>query len=351
MARAAAIVGLLVAARVGGAIHHEAHVMPVVGPFRLVSLDPAPRRSCAAFHLTERASPVRVIDVSLFNGEVALLAAKVQELWGALDGLVVAEANETFSGRPKRFAFPTTHGLRGWAHNEQIHLPGGQVGWDREGDSRRIAAEAAIRQFGLLPQDMLLLSDIDEIVSRNTVWLLQHCDVPADAVVLPLRWHSYSLRWQQPVPWMSLVAVRVKAFLCNPAALSHARRVRWAAFRSGSNEGSVRPCVGAVQVLPFDGWHLSNFLSPQQLAHKLEAFSHAEYSSKEFADVARLEECVRGGHDYVGRPIMDLLPSTPSPSTVPKFFDAFPEQLEIPELVDREQSWWKCHGPLLRQLQ
>ena len=290
-----------------------------------------------------------------------MLATKVQELWAALDGMVVAESSETFSGHPKHQSpNDTVKNLRHWLFNIQVNLTGHALGWTREGVSRQVAVLEAIARFQLSFDDMVILSDIDEVLTHEAVWALQYC-VPSttDVVILPLQWHSYSLQWTLPFSWMSLVAVRVGAFLCNTKALSQARRVRWSAFRKGSEEGGVHPCVKQVHVLrgeTINGWHLSNFLSSRQLAQKLNSFSHTEFNSTMHANANRLRHCLQGGLDYVGRPIMDLLPSQPG-IRVPHLFLREPSHFgplgrdwlpNTRSLRDRNTSWWECHGPLLQ---
>lgn len=125
----------------------------------------------------------RVWDAVPFNSELDILYARLIELDGVVTGTVVVESPEAFSGKKKplhffenrdRFArFPVTHVVANVTvpssmkteKQRAIYRKNEQKNWLRRG----------LVKAGALPDDLVIVSDVDEIPRRVVIEQLQQC--------------------------------------------------------------------------------------------------------------------------------------------------------------------------------
>lgn len=121
--------------------------------------------------------PPKLFDCFPFFNELDLLELRLRELNGVVDRFVLVEARETFTGRPKPLYFDThRERFAPWA-DKIVHIvvdrfPEGRSKWDNE-HAQRAALQEGIQ--GARPQDLVMLSDLDEIVKPNVLSGLKVC--------------------------------------------------------------------------------------------------------------------------------------------------------------------------------
>ncbi|XP_047962587.1 uncharacterized protein LOC125207337 isoform X2 [Salvia hispanica] len=160
-----------------------------------------------------REYPRRVFDAVLFSNELDILKIRWNELYPYVSEFVLLESNSTFTGLPKPFVFA---GFRDEFKFLESRLTYGQVpGRFKKGENpfieeayQRLALDYLLKQAGIQDDDLLIMSDVDEIPSRHTINLLRWCD----------GWHcSFCFR-------------RIKEFVFKMKAYSHVDRVRFSHF-------------------------------------------------------------------------------------------------------------------------
>ncbi|CAH1433906.1 unnamed protein product [Lactuca virosa] len=125
-----------------------------------------------------REFPRRVFDAVLFSNEVDLLTIRWHELYPYVTEFVLLESNSTFTGLPKPLVFDS---LREQFKFVEPRLTYGKIpGRFRKGENpfveeayQRLALDYLLRKAGIQDDDLLIMSDVDEIPSRHTINLLR----------------------------------------------------------------------------------------------------------------------------------------------------------------------------------
>lgn len=147
-----------------------------------------------------REYPRRVYDAVLFSNEVDILTLRWNELYPYVTQFVLLESNSTFTGRPKPLVFAS--------HREQFksvepRLTYGTIGGRfKKGENpfveeafQRVALDQLLKIAGITDDDLLIMSDVDEIPSRHTINLLRWCDNIPPILHLRLKNYLYSFEF------------------------------------------------------------------------------------------------------------------------------------------------------------
>lgn len=213
-------------------------------------------------------------DTFTYNGELEALHARLAV--PGIDRRVLVEALTTHSGAKKDRLF------------YQWKLPGVQLvvpdlapfatPWLRENGQRNAIMEGLA---AAAPEDVVLISDADEVpspdgIDRAIAQLAHH-----PAVVLCQRMYNFTRRWEDLRGWRGTVVT----------TCAHLRKTSPQALRD-QRESLPRVADG--------GEHLSFFGGTQEVSRKLSSFAHTEYSSVA-GDTALIDRCMNTGQDLFGR--------------------------------------------------
>jgi hypothetical protein len=215
-------------------------------------------------------------DCFSINDELELLEARCRELdrSGMEHTHVLIESFITHRGRKKPLHYDEHRAyfkqwpIVGWA----VQLPlgeGDKANWLRERSQRehiRSALECFAESGSVGPHDLILVNDVDEIVSADALDRIVSM-ASEGPVRLSMPLFYYSLDWQvqregKPVLWN-----HGRAFLWKD-------RPRFSLSELRNDHGTPRPEV------PDAGWHFSWFGSPEDRAKKLHDFAHSELDTK-----------------------------------------------------------------------
>jgi len=235
-----------------------------------------------------------IIDCVTYFQESDLLALRMADLDPIVDLFVIVEGNRTHAGAPKdshlranfdRFQ-PYAHKLVIW----NADLPDGDGllwTWRREIAQRNAIADA-LASLHLSHDDMILISDCDEIPRRAFVQALYQ--LPSDAIVVAVqRLHYYTFNHTaRDAQWFGTRATQY----ANVQALG-ADGVRYA----GQERGGFPRIMHAHNA----GWHFSYFGGPEYVKTKIESFLHQELNHPEHRDEATIAERIANGSDVYGR--------------------------------------------------
>ena len=203
----------------------------------------------------------RIIDCFQFYNELDLLEVRLAELAPVVDRFVLVEARYTHAGDPKPLYFDQNR-HRFAAYLDRIdHViveddPGG-FSWKREGHQREAIARGIP---DLADDDMILVSDVDEIPRRGVIAALR--EMPADLYSLQLAIHLYFLDLKSPEPWIA-------------AAAAPGRLIR----RIGVNPIRYLVKQGIGHTIKDAGWHLTWMGGLDGFRAKMRAYAHRENSA------------------------------------------------------------------------
>lgn len=159
---------------------------------------------------------VKVLDAILMSTELDLLEIRLNELDPIVDFFLIVESNATFTGLPKdtyfeknsarfnKFRDKIVYSLYASSFCQLITiiqhafafdslpgypLSGGQTAWEVEAHTRSVMTILLEQHMKTLPTPMkylVVMSDLDEIPSLQTIQLLKTCDF-GDSIHLQLR--------------------------------------------------------------------------------------------------------------------------------------------------------------------
>ncbi|KAG2261369.1 hypothetical protein Bca52824_068448 [Brassica carinata] len=233
-----------------------------------------------------RDSPRRVYDAVLFSNEKDLLTVRWKELYPYVTQFVLLESNSTFTGLPKPFVFKTNKDQFSFV---EPRLTYGNIGGRFiKGENpfveeayQRVALDKLLRIAGIEEDDLLIMSDVDEIPSAHTINLLRWCD---DI----LRSSTSSLRTTCTLSSTTSTA-RAGERLCTVTV----RKTRYAHFRQSD------------VLLSDSGWHCSFcFRYISDFVFKMKAYSHSDrVRFSHYLNPNRIQDVICKGTD-----LFDMLP-------------------------------------------
>ena len=218
----------------------------------------------AGIRLTASGGARRIVDLFPYNGEAAMLQMRLLETGDWIDSFVLVEADETFPGRPKALHFRDDPAAAAGPYADRITpivapKPPSHIDytWAREFFQKDCSVLGLDGLCG--PDDLVILSDVDEILSRAAFEGFQG-DVASGA----LRTFRIFLNCELVTPTPQL-----------KTAVTHARQAAahgWNYLRLGA----IRFRRG--EHLPNAGWHFSSIGTPEWLAYKMQCTAHEEWS-------------------------------------------------------------------------
>lgn len=228
----------------------------------------------------------RVFDCFTFFDELDLLEIRLHELAPVVDIFVLAESSKTFQGTSKPLVFEKNRD-RFADFNERIRhivvddMPVGRRSKERENWRREFhQRNALISALGeAAPDDVILLSDVDEIPRATSVLtILKQLDSTSTVHCFSQTMYQFFLNFQRRHPWersgtrlirrqylRSMQGLReVRPPVSNPLRSSF----RWLSASAGMHQ-PIRRILHADA-----GWHFSSMGGIDALAQKLTSFSH-----------------------------------------------------------------------------
>ncbi|XP_054799011.1 uncharacterized protein LOC129303607 isoform X1 [Prosopis cineraria] len=234
-----------------------------------------------------RESPRRVFDAVLFSNELDILTIRWQEMSPYVTQFVLLESNSTFTGMPKPLVFATNREKFSFAEPQLTYgVIGGRF---KKGENpfveeayQRVALDQLLRISGIEDDDLLIMSDVDEIPSAHTINLLRWCNDIPPILHLQLRNYLYSFEFYlDNKSWRASVHRYQRG------------KTRYAHFRQS-------------EVLLSDaGWHCSFcFRRISEFVFKMKAYSHYDrVRFPHYLNPDRIQDVICKGAD-----LFDMLP-------------------------------------------
>ncbi|XAR51919.1 Beta-1,4-mannosyl-glycoprotein 4-beta-N-acetylglucosaminyltransferase [Bertholletia excelsa] len=234
-----------------------------------------------------REYPRRVFDAVLFNNEVDMLTIRWKELDPYITQFVLLESNSTFTALPKPHYFAVN---RDQFNFVEPRLTYGTIGGRfRKGENpfveeayQRLALDQLLKIAGIQNDDLLIMSDVDEIPSGHTIDLLRWCDNTPPVLHLQFRNYLYSFEFQQDQKsWRA----SVHRYQTGKTRYAHYRQTDY--------------------LLADSGWHCSFcFRYISEFVFKMKAYSHKDrVRFSHYLDPKRIQDIICRGAD-----LYDMLP-------------------------------------------
>jgi hypothetical protein len=222
---------------------------------------------------------LKIFDCVPFFNEFEQLRLRIACLEDVVDRFVVMEAHQTHTGKAK----PLYLAESGYADLLQhpkvcvraVDLPVGYSHWERE-QYQREAIGPALKALGAVPEDLVLVSDVDEIPTAAAVRRAREVlGAARERTILIFEQRMFYFRlnfelvWSRKLPWLGTAAA-----LYGRARSINGLRTTGRNIRGRHAQGFDR---GAnVFQLPHGGWHFSYLGGDEAFRVKLAAFAHQE---------------------------------------------------------------------------
>jgi beta-1,4-mannosyl-glycoprotein beta-1,4-N-acetylglucosaminyltransferase len=197
-------------------------------------------------------------DCFTYNGEEDLLKIRCEELSGLDVTHILVESNYTFTGKWKSLSYKTKLPYK-IEHFVANHLPNNGNAWENEKEQRNHIL-FALTQLGASDNDIVIISDADEIIRRSTI-------------------ENYN-------PISSLTALKMDTYRYYFNCLEGKQnwdmsRVMNFSYLKDKTPDFVRNS-GFERVIHDAGWHFSYMGGYDKIIEKIESFSHTELNTEEF---------------------------------------------------------------------
>lgn len=213
---------------------------------------------CPAHGFGFRPTPLTLFEGVLFNTELDMLEAHLEESYPAVDAFVVVESAYTFQGHAKPLVFQNN--LRRYAkfRDKLVHtvLPSRHDNEFQQERDMRNAIAATLTALNVSRSSVLIIADADEITSLEQLWVVKFCDVPTEGT-FRLKFFYYSLHWRHSNNWFAVHWMPLSLITAD----RHPDMLRF-------SFAGTYPFI-----LPDAGWHCSYFGDEAFIANKLHSFA------------------------------------------------------------------------------
>lgn len=265
-------------------------------------------------------------DCFTFFNELDILELRLAELDAHVDRFVITESTRTFAYETKPLYFAENKERFARYLPKIVHvvvddLPAEGDAWDREAFQRNATARGLT---GAAPDDIVMLSDVDEIPFPQNVARLTPEAVAGHIWFIECDYYTYKLNLAIRNKWVGLCAVRALQFKHLPGM----QDLR--AFRARQSRRLPMPVNQAINVaknvfrvgrplthrlIEHGGWHFTFVQEPELIQHKIRNYAHQERNTPAFNNLANIQRMIDQGRSICGRELR-LAPLEEMPRTV-----------------------------------
>ena len=155
-----------------------------------------------------RAVPRRIINAFPFNIEFDMAEMRFAELVDVVDVFLILESNYTAYGRPKplwllermrRGTYPSVAGKAVHVFLDHFPAEAHRDGWLADALHRNYLGTGGLQRIaGLRSDDLIVLTDADELPCRQLLSFLKWHDGYSEPVLVTYRWSVFGFFWGNP---------------------------------------------------------------------------------------------------------------------------------------------------------
>ena len=206
----------------------------------------------------------RIFDCFTFFNELEILELRFEEMYENVDHFVLVEANRTFQGEEKSLIYLENKSRFLRFNDKIIHvivddMPISDNPWDLEHFQRNAIRRVFDR---LTPNDVVIITDVDEIISRQTLKILRKLD---GYFQLNMPMYQYYFNFRESINGWD------KAFAFSFDLID---KVRDFNEIRDNTKTSFHSFSGNNISLNNSGWHFTYMGGASSIREKLNAYSH-----------------------------------------------------------------------------
>ena len=234
----------------------------------------------------------KVIECFTFYNELELLYYKLNLLYESVDYFILVESNYTYAGNRKELFYKNNSYLFKKFSDKIVHividLPfihptidyNKNEQWANEFFQRN-SIDKGIKLLNLNDDDLIIISDLDEIISPNNISIFKNVNNVKEGFILVTDMYYYNLNCRHKEGWERVKLVTYKKY----------KESTPQAIRMELILPKIHKC----------GWHLSYFGDAKFINNKLLEFGHQEYNSEHYTNISNIENKLSSGVDLFNR--------------------------------------------------
>lgn len=227
-----------------------------------------------------------VYDIFTFNNEIEMLLVRLVEHSPFVDQFILLQGDKTFTGKPKPLinvlgdprikSFQDRIILKTIRLDEKPNSP-----WDNELKQRN----ASFSAVSIRENDVVFLSDVDEIISRNSWKNLLERMKSEKVLSVWLEMFNFFINYRLvDSMWLQPKLIRGDLIL-----------------QSERTANDFRVDYSLPRTDGWCGWHFSFVMSENQIADKISSYSHQEFNRPIFTSQKRIKDQLRKRRDLLKR--------------------------------------------------
>jgi beta-1,4-mannosyl-glycoprotein beta-1,4-N-acetylglucosaminyltransferase len=284
----------------------------------------------------------KVYDLVLMSSELDWLEIRLHTLSRYVDYFVIIESPTTFTGKPKPLHLRENWDLfKGFHHMIIYRVVEDPIQSQRIWDHEDYFRDALFKEvFPSLtgtaqqanPGDVLVVSDMDEIIRPGAMLLLRYCSLPA-RLTLRTHFYYYSFQWRhRGSQWAHPDATIYRG----PGTIMP-NDLRQGLLGEGWALTAALRRWWDRSTLWNAGWHCSScFATVAEMRTKMHSFSHQGWNTADNRDAHTLINRVRHGLDLFGR-VGELYDRVDNNKDVPSFIsEQYEQKGRFRYLLDRD---------------
>jgi beta-1,4-mannosyl-glycoprotein beta-1,4-N-acetylglucosaminyltransferase len=244
---------------------------------------------------------MKIVDGFMFYNELDFLFYRLSVLYDYVDYFVIVESQYTHSGKEKplfyeenkdrfsQFQSKIIHSIhKNPVKESEIDCSKGEA-WKNE-NSQRDQLKDEFDALSLAPEDIILISDLDEIPDIRLLQSIRSNEVVIDQIYgLRQDFYYYNLNTRFVDPWVSAKIMSYGVFKETTSTTTTCSNIRFNHVRS-------------YPLIERGGWHLSYFGDKYFIQNKLTNFAHQEYNSEQYTNLETIQNRMLAQTDLYGRP-------------------------------------------------
>jgi beta-1,4-mannosyl-glycoprotein beta-1,4-N-acetylglucosaminyltransferase len=229
---------------------------------------------------------MKIIDCFIFYNELDMLNYRFNILNDVVDYFILVESNYTFNGEKKELFFYNNRHLFDKFNDKIIHIVVDKVSntdaWSNEYNQRN-SIDLGIKQIDMNDDDIIIISDVDEIIDPNTLSkILNDSEYVVDIKSLEMDCYYYNLNSKIVGKWKLSKILTFRKYKELNLSCDKIRNYN-------------------CSIIPKSGWHLSYFGDAQFISNKIKNFSHQEYNNEYFTNIEKIDKHIIEASDLYNR--------------------------------------------------
>jgi beta-1,4-mannosyl-glycoprotein beta-1,4-N-acetylglucosaminyltransferase len=251
---------------------------------------------------------MKIVDCFIFYNELDLLSYRLHILNNVVDYFVLVESTHTHSGKEKELIYKNNKEMFQPFHHKIIHIivddfpykypnikydniTDNSDSWHNERFQRN-CIDQGIQQLSLRDDDIIIISDLDEIPDPYTLQKIKNNEIIITINALNMDFYYYNLNTKIETLWLFgkillykyyIHIIKINNFTCSDVRLKNI-------------------CINQNDyIIQNGGWHLSYFGDAHFIKNKLENFAHQEYNSDEYTNIQKIEKRINNNNDLFDR--------------------------------------------------